>query len=185
MQAEYEDDVDRYDSGTALSTIFLVKTTKDSEGKSKVFGGYAHERWRPDKPEDRYGDYNCFLFSLDQDLRIPYTARSKPTFPKKTPKEPVYDEDGDLVEEEEEELPAGNALYCDDQRLVFGGGDLVIGKQVGDPGIGASCKTGFSEIEQLFGVGLKKGGQDAAIFLAGKPAFAIEALEVWHVKFHD
>ena len=185
MQAQYEDDADRYDYGTPLSTVILIKTTKGDDGKSRVFGGYAHQRWRPDKPEDRYGDYNCFLFSLDQDLRIPYTARTKPTFPKKTPKEPEYDEDGNEIELEEEELPAGNALFCDDQRLVFGAGDLVIGKQVGDAGIGASCKTGFSEVENLFGVGLKRGGQDACIFLAGKPAFDIAALEVWHVKFHD
>lgn len=65
------------------------------------------------------------------------------------------------------------ALYGQDDRLFIGNGDLTID---------GSIKSGTSEVENSYGLGLEPQSQEAMCLLAGSPAFHIDDLEVWSIS---
>jgi hypothetical protein len=68
------------------------------------------------------------------------------------------------------------ALMATEETLTFGQGDLVLAENFD------KCS---SEIEHGFGVGFPEGSEDARCFLAGKPEFKPEVVEVWGFFTYD
>ena len=89
------------------------------------------------------------------DLRFPYHGKCTP---------PSFDEVGSHA--------SYHCLYADVKQLVFGNGDLVIQEDL---------RTGSSELEGSYGVGLTRGSLGSQALLAGGPDFHIDALELYGV----
>eukprot|EP00981_Chlorochromonas_danica_P002113 scaffold424_cov165-Ochromonas_danica.AAC.13 len=94
----------------------------------------------------------CFLFSLTLNLKVPYHARQSTA---------------------ENALREPMALYGQDDRLFIGNGDLTID---------GNLKSGTSEVENSYGLGLEPQSQEAMCLLGGSPAFHIDDLEVWSIS---
>jgi len=96
------------------------------------------------------GSPACFLFSVTLATKLAYHGRTPPAAASGAPV----------------------AFYVDKQKLVFGNGDVVIGKDL---------YTGSCSLEQCYGMGLTPGSTEATCFLAGSAQFEIDDLEVFAV----
>jgi len=134
-------------------TVLLIKAN------GRVFGGYASDTWRTDSRP--FGDNRSFLFSLDEDVKIPFHGREA------MPPPP----DG-IVQDGARPIKFG-ALYSNAQTLQFGVGDLVLTNDF------QNCS---SELEHSFGCGLQVDSERARTLLAGATRFTCDEVECWAVR---
>lgn len=168
-----------------------------------VFGGFAADAW--DFSGKFGGSTSSFLFSVTQDCKLPYHGRIKgppqagdaaaaTTAPSSRSRDATLLRaagagNEDLLrrldaeagrgfgDEEEKGYADGSAaerrtdcLRSTRDSLQFGVRDLVFKGDLSE------CT---SELEYSYGVGFKQGSVEAKTFLAGKPVFKVDDLEVW------
>lgn len=98
------------------------------------------------------GSPASFIFSATLQSRIPYHGRHQPS----TAVSPL----------------APTAFFADPNHIEIGNGDIFINH---------SLTLGSSELEGCYGVGFPAHSNEAKCFLAGRPNFEIEDVEVWSV----
>jgi len=139
-----------------IQTVLLVKAN------GRVFGGFASDPWRDDG--EFFGTAKCFLFSMDNDVKIPFVG--KETLPVSKAMQDFYKERGMPV-------PKFSVLTSDMHHVQFGVGDLVLAN---------NFREGASELEHSFGIGLNPENGEAESFLAGGPRFVCDAVELWAIR---
>uniref|UniRef100_A0A7S3UYA2 Oxidation resistance protein 1 n=1 Tax=Aplanochytrium stocchinoi TaxID=215587 RepID=A0A7S3UYA2_9STRA len=156
------EEVDVEDEDGNITTEKIMEETPTVliiRANGKVFGGYATQPWRHDGTT--FGDARCFLFSISNDIKIPFHGRQ--TLP--PPPQVEENEDGPR-------LPAFGVLRSSDNSLQFGVKDLVLNANLNE------CS---SELEYSFGVGLARGSKESKILLAGSETFQVDEIELWAI----
>merc|ERR1711871_1675911 len=100
------------------------------------------------------GSPSCFIFSSTLGLKFSYHGRYTPE---------KYFEDGTLG-------PA--AFFADLDQLLIGNGDIALNTDL---------TIGSSNLENCYGIGLDRDGNDAKVLLAGAPNFRVDTIEVWGI----
>jgi hypothetical protein len=103
-------------------------------------------------------DNKSFLFSLDEDVKIPFIGRETLLPPPASATQPGM------------RTPKFGVLVSNSQLVQFGVGDLVFANDFRE------CS---SELEHSFGIGLDPDSDAARNFLAGASRFACDEVELW------
>ena len=151
-----EQGVHTYIQPENIPTILLIKAN------DRVFGGFANEPWM--KFGENFGSSKCFLFSIDEDLKIPFIGRDslKPG--------PKWSE---ILNHQGLHPPRFASLYADPNTIKFGTSDLVLSN---------GFKEGSSELEHCYGIGLPMGSNESQTLLAGASRFVCDAVELWGIE---
>lgn len=137
-------------------TLLLIRANKD-----RVFGGYIADSFS--LASGPFGTPRSFLVSVDRDLKIPFVGRE--TLPPNQ-RQVEHCLTHGLTP------PKFAAMFCDETKLQFGVGDLVLGYDL---------KQGQCELERSFG-GLGLEGDEPFTLLCGAERFNCEAVEFWRLN---
>ena len=127
-----------------------------------VFGGYASEQFRSD--ETSFGDSKTFLFSISHDIKLPFHGR------KLLPLPPNIVGDDIPMEAASTTTPS---LRAGSDYIQFGVNDLVLRKGF------SNCS---SDLENSFGVGMRRGSDESKALLGGAQTFAVDEIELYRVS---
>lgn len=102
------------------------------------------------------GSPSCFIFSSTLGIKFSYHGRIGP--------DPADYDDGHIG-------PAG--FYADLDQFLIGNGDIAID---------SSLRSGSSNIENCYGIGLDRDSEEAKVIMAGSPYFDIDLIEFWAIQ---